>query len=228
MARRNKLMKFAEMLDFPNVYQVFDPTQPVILGNHGEIDLKGKWAQKHFNNNKPICLELACGRGEYSLGLARLFPDTNFIGLDVKGARIWKGATTALNEGLSNVAFLRTRIEIIEHLFAEEEISEIWITFPDPFIHKINRRLTSPNFLNRYKSLLQKEHTIHLKTDSIDLYEYTMEVMQSYPGINLMMNIADIYSEPDIWEPLKIKTYYEYMHLKASKKITYVRFSLAK
>lgn len=219
-------MKFAEMRDFPNVYQVFDPTQPIIVGNKGEIELKGRWAQEHFKNNKPICLELACGRGEYSLGLARMFPNVNFIGLDVKGARIWKGASTALNEDLQNVAFLRTRIEVIEEIFASEEISEIWITFPDPFIHKVNRRLTSPNFLNRFKSILQKDHTIHLKTDSIDLYDYTMEVMQTFEGIQLIMNNPDIYDDLELWEPLKIKTYYENMHLKAGKKITYIRFSL--
>ena len=147
MAGRNKLQKFAENLTFPNVYESFDLTKPQLTGLHGaEVDLRGKWASEHFGNDHPITLELACGRGEYTLDLARQYPDRNFIGVDIKGARIWRGAKTALAEGLDNAAFLRTRIEAISHFFAPAEVDEIWITFPDPCLKKgkENRRLTAP------------------------------------------------------------------------------------
>ena len=151
MSRRNKLQKFAELLTFPNVYENFDPENPQLIGLNGmPVDRKGKWKKEHFKNDFPITLELACGRGEYSLGLGRMYPERNFIGVDIKGARIWKGARIALEENLTNVAFLRTRIEQIALFFDPEEIDEIWITFPDPFLRKskANRRLTSCRFLS--------------------------------------------------------------------------------
>lgn len=229
MSKRNKLQKFAELLTFPNVFENFDAGQPQLTGNNGvALDLKGKWAADYFKNNRPITLELACGRGEYSLGLARLYPDRNFIGVDVKGARIWKGASIALDEGLHNVAFLRTRIEQIAYFFAPEEISEIWITFPDPFLKdsKSNRRLTSAPFLKEYRKILQKDGIVHLKTDSPELYEFTLETLQEDSKIELLYHDSDIYSQALPFSELELKTYYEARHLSEGRKIKYIRFQL--
>jgi len=230
MSRRNKLQKFAEVRTFHNVYQNFDSkeTQPLLLGAEGKVNLKGKWQSMHFGNKNPITLELACGRGEYTLDLARRYPDRNFIGVDVKGARIWKGAKIALDEDLSNTVFLRTRIELINPFFAANEIDEIWITFPDPFLkeRKIRRRLTAPNFLDRYRLLLKKGGLLHLKTDDPTLYEFTVETLEADPKATILYNKDDIYSEPLAFEELTTKTYYEKMHLEKGRKIKYVRFTI--
>ncbi len=230
MSRRNKLQKFAEILEFPNVYENYDTRRPELTGVGGKpADLKGRWAETHFGNAFPITLELACGRGEYSLGLSRLYPERNFIGVDVKGARIWRGAKTALEEGLSNVAYLRARIELIETFFAAQEIQEIWITFPDPFPQngKVNRRLTSPRFLERYRRLLAPGGLIHLKTDDPGLFVYTAEVVSATPGAKIQLQEDGIYSLNTLPLPeLEIKTYYERMHLRAGKAIKYLQFSL--
>ncbi|MCB0643425.1 MAG: tRNA (guanosine(46)-N7)-methyltransferase TrmB, partial [Phaeodactylibacter sp.] len=180
MSKRNKLYKFAEIQRFPNVFENFEPINPVLQGANGEIiDMKGKWLENYFKNDRPITLELACGRGEYTLGLARRYPERNFIGVDVKGARIWQGARIALEEDLQQVAFLRTRIEIIPQFFEPGEIDEIWITFPDPFVRnsKANRRLTAAPFLERYAKVLKPGGILHLKTDATDLYEFSLEVL---------------------------------------------------
>ncbi len=193
MSGRNKLQKFAEVLQMPNVYESFEPTKPELTGQGGtKVDLAGRWAAKHFGNDRPITLELACGRGEYTLDLARQYPDRNFIGVDVKGARIWKGAKTALAEGLDNAAFLRTRIEVISRFFAPGEVSEIWITFPDPFLKKgkENRRLTAAQFLRQYRQLLQPEGVVHLKTDSRDLYDWTHATFAGQPAIDVLYHTA--------------------------------------
>jgi tRNA (guanine-N7-)-methyltransferase len=229
MSKRNKLQKFAEMSEFPNVYENFDPANDILLHQGGqEIRMAGLWATQHFGNNQPLVLELACGRGEYSLGLARMYPDKNFIGVDIKGARIWKGATTAIAENLPNVAFLRTRIELITNFFNNQEIAEIWITFPDPFLRnsKSNRRLTSPYFLNYYKQLLAPGGVIHLKTDSPELYAFTLETLQTYPDAQIEVQNDDIYAAGLPIPELHIKTYYEKMHLSAGKTIKYIRFTL--
>lgn len=229
MSRRNKLQKFAELLTFPNVYENFDAKQPELTGQDSEIvDLKGRWGSAHFKNNQPITLELACGRGEYSLGLARTYPDRNFIGVDIKGARIWKGAKIALDEGLNNVAFLRTRIEQIALFFAPEEISEIWITFPDPFLKesKSNRRLTSPVFINEYRKILKQYGIVHLKTDEPNLYDFTLETLSDDPKVEILYHDDDIYAKALPFQELKLKTYYEQMHLSEGKKIKYVRFKI--
>ncbi len=229
MSKRNKLQKFAELLTFPNVFENFDAGQPQLTSENGEaLDWKGKWATGYFKNEQPITLELACGRGEYTLGLARLYPSRNFIGVDVKGARIWKGARIALAEGLQNVVFLRTRIEQIAYFFAPAEISEIWITFPDPFLKdsKSNRRLTSANFLKEYRKIQKKDGIVHLKTDSPELYEFTLETLQEDPKIQLLYHDSDIYSKPLPFPELELKTYYEAMHLSEGKTIKYVRFQL--
>jgi len=227
MSKRNKLQKFAELLTFPNVYENFDPKHPELIGKGGlPVSMKGQWAATHFKNDHPITLELACGRGEYTLGLARQYPDRNFIGVDIKGARIWKGAKTALEEKLTNAAFLRTRIEQIALFFAPEEISEIWITFPDPFLKKgkANRRLTAPPFLATYRKILRKDGVIHLKTDSPQLYAFTLEVLAAEENIHLLYHDDDIYATPLPMTELELKTYYEAMHLEDGRKIKYIRF----
>lgn len=229
MSKRNKLQKFAELLSFPNVYENYNPKAPQLTGLNGaEVDLKGLWQKQHFKNDFPITLELACGRGEYSLGLAKQYTERNFIGVDIKGARIWKGAQIALEEQLPNVAFLRTRIEQIALFFAPGEVDEIWITFPDPFLKKskANRRLTSPRFLNEYRKILKKNGLIHLKTDSPELYDFTMEVLTDYPHADLQYQDFNIYQKALPITELELKTYYERMHLEDKRKIKYIRFAL--
>ncbi|MDZ4679443.1 MAG: tRNA (guanosine(46)-N7)-methyltransferase TrmB [Saprospiraceae bacterium] len=229
MSKRNKLLKFAELLTLPNVYENFDPKLPELAGLNGQpADMKGHWASAHFGNTNPITLELACGRGEYSLDLARRYPSRNFIGVDVKGARIWKGAKIALGENLHHIAFLRTRIEQIALFFAPEEIDEIWITFPDPFLEnsKINRRLTAPNFLAEYRKILKPGGLIHLKTDSPELYEFTLDTLTAEPNVKLRYHNDDIYAQPLVLPELETKTFYERIHLSERKTIKYVQFGL--
>ncbi len=228
MAGRNKLQKFAEILAFPNVYENFDSAKLILTGANGVVvDMKNQWNAVHFGNDNPITLELACGRGEYALALGRMFPDRNFIGVDIKGARIHQGARVALEENLSNVAFLRTRIEFIEHFFAKDEVADIWITFPDPFLNesKSNRRLTSPIFLNKYKQILQKNGTVHLKTDSPVLYDFTLEILQNTEGSILEIADADFYSKPLIMKELEVKTHYEKKNI-ANSTMKYIRFKI--
>lgn len=230
MSQRNKLKKFADILRFPNVYENFNPLSPHLQnGDKIDIELKGKWNSHHFKKESKICLELACGRGEYTIALGEAYPDTHFIGLDIKGARIWQGASRALEAGLENVAFLRARIENIPAFFDRGEVSEMWITFPDPFLResKENRRLTSHNFLNRYIHFLHNDNIVHLKTDSPELYEFTMESLSSYPAATILENYDDIYSLPELPNPdLIYQTYYERMHLKNEKTIKYIKFHL--
>jgi len=225
----NKLQKFADLLTFPHVYENFSVKEDFLVGQHGvELQMKGKWNSDHFKNDQPITLELACGRGEYSVALGRMYPDRNFIGLDIKGARIWKGAKEALEEGLDNVAFLRCRIEMIHRFFEEDEVDEIWIIFPDPFLRegKSNRRLTSPRFLNQYKKLLKKGGIIHLKTDSPPLYEFTLESAEADSEIELLYHDDNIYNKELVMPELAFKTYYEHMHLEDNRLIKYVRMRL--
>lgn len=225
---RNKLEKFAQLLTYPNVYENRNPVQPQLTGQGGaEVDMKGQWAEKHFKNKQPITLELACGRGEYTVALARRYPDRNFIGVDIKGARIFKGATFALEDNLTNAAFLRTRIEQISLFFAPGEIDEIWITFPDPFKEnrKANRRMTGPRFLAGYRRFLAPEGIIHLKTDSQILYEYTLEVLEAEPDIILHHASADIDQAAYPTPELDIPTYYERKAREEGKPITYLSFS---
>lgn len=227
MATKNKLQKFAELLQMPHVYECFNFMQPELTGQGGaSIDLRSRWASDHFNNQHPITLELACGRGEYTLDLARQYPERNFIGVDIKGARIWKGAHIAQEEGLQNAAFLRSRIEAIEHFFAPEEVAEIWITFPDPFLKKgkSNRRLTSPYFLQAYQKILAPNGWIHLKTDSRELYNWTLETLAEQAAVEVDYHDHDIYAKPLPIPELATETYYERMHRDLGKTITYIRF----
>lgn len=229
MSKRNKLQKFAELLTFPNVYENFNPKEPGLVGENGApADLKGKWAEQHFGNTNPITLELACGKGDYTLGLARSYPDRNFIGVDIKGARIWKGAGIALKEELNNVAFLRTRIEQIALFFEPDEVAEIWITFPDPFLNekKAKRRLSSPRFIKEYRKILQQGGLVHLKTDDPTLYEYSLETIQEDAANHILYHNNDIYSGDLFIPELEIKTFYEKMHLSVGKKIKYIQFKI--
>ncbi len=229
MSQRNKLQKFAEVLSFPNVFENFDASNPSLAGENGEpVELRGKWAEAHFKNNNPITLELACGKGDYAIGLAQSFPERNFIGVDIKGARIWRGAKTALELGLPNVAFLRTRIEQIALFFEEKEVDEIWITFPDPFLRnsKSNRRLTSPMFLKHYRKILKPGGFVHLKTDDPTLFDFTLEVLQEEKDVRIVYQDHDIYAKPLPMPELEIKTFYEKQHLAIGRTIKYVRFTL--
>jgi len=193
-----------------------------------DFHLKGKWNELFFRNDNPIALELGCGKGEYTVGLARKFPDINFLGIDIKGARLWKGAGIAVAEGLTNVGFLRTRIELIESFFCEDEISEIWITFPDPQLKKRRnkKRLTGPRFLNSYNRFLKPGSLIHLKTDSRELYDYTNTLIE-FNGLELFESTDDLYSGSYSNDMLSIRTYYEEIFMDEGKKITYTCFSLS-
>jgi tRNA (guanine-N7-)-methyltransferase len=229
MSKRNKLEKFAEVLSFPNTFENFDHSEPSLLGKNGKpVDLKGKWAADYFRNDHPITLELACGRGEYTLALARTCPERNFIGVDIKGARIWKGARIALEEGLTNAAFLRTRIEQLNYFFEAGEVHEIWITFPDPFPRKskANRRLTAPNFLEVYRRVLAKDGLVHLKTDADSLYEFSLDTLRNDPRVHILYQDDDIYAKPLAYPELNHKTYYEHMHLEDGRTIKYLRFRI--
>ena len=229
MARKNKLRKFAEIRSFSNVFECYDPTQPVLVGKDMEpVDLKGRWREAHFRNDNPITLELACGAGEYTNGLARLFPDRNFIGVDVKGNRLHGGAREAVLEGIQNAAFLRTRIEVIDHFFAPGEVAEIWITFCDPFPRAIkeNRRLTSPFFHEKFRHFLQPGGLMHLKHDSDDFVKYSLESIENDPQAALLYQNLDIYAGEMPMPELSIKTLYEGKHLDAGKTIKYLRYTI--
>ena len=208
-----KLIRFAELETFDNVLQ--------FPGN-----IKGKWAE-FLKNENPIVLELACGKGEYAVGLGMLYPQKNFIGIDIKGNRIWVGAKKALENKLNNVAFLRIQIDHVNEYFSKAEVSEIWITFPDPQLRKskARKRLTHPKFLRLYQQFLKQGGYIHLKTDSPDLYEFTRRVIEMY-GCALHEDHEDLYGSELISEELKIKTHYESLDIARSNRIHYLCFSL--
>lgn len=225
MAKR-KLKKFREVAQMPNVFQNFSFHHPQLVNsNNQDVNMQGRWAE-HFGNHNPITLELACGRGEYTVGLARMYPDRNFIGLDIKGTRIWMGAKQALEEPLPNVAFVRTRIELIDHFFGPTEVSEIWITFADPFLGSSpNRRLTSPVFLERYRKICKPDSIIHLKTDDPTLFNYSVEVAQQQQlPINQLQE--HIYEHGTPQGPLAIRTYYEGLNISESNQIKYLQYRL--
>ena len=226
MSTRNKLKKFSELLGFHNVYENYNPKKPRLVASEGKtVDLKGCWASHHFENNLPITLELACGRGEYTLALSASNKERNYIGVDIKGARIWKGAKIALENDHKNVAFLRTRIEQIDLFFEQGEVNELWVTFPDPFLRKSksNRRLTSIPFLNRYKNILAKGSMVHLKTDDPTLYEFSLETFTEHPDYSILYSDDNIYNKLLPVPELSFKTYYEIMHLEEGKTIKYIQ-----
>jgi tRNA (guanine-N7-)-methyltransferase len=194
----------------------------------GDFPLRGKWNSEVFKNDHPLVLELGCGKGEYSVGLAEKYPNKNFIGVDIKGARFWRGAKTAIDEGLHNVAFLRSQIELVDHLFAENEVDEIWITFPDPQIKykRTKHRMTNPEFLERYKHILKKDGYIHLKTDSEFMHGYTLGLLQGR-GHEILYSNHNIYRNEGAPEEVTgIQTFYEKQYLEVNKPITYIRFKI--
>ena len=211
------------MAEFSNVFQ------PTFEELKTGFSIKGKWMSDIFKNNNPLVLELGCGKGEYSVGLASKYPNKNFLGIDVKGSRMWKGASDALNERMSNVAFLRTRIEFIEYCFAENEVDEIWITFPDPQIKKkrAKNRLTHPKFLRLYSSIMQDNGLIHLKTDSQFLHGYTLGIIEGHQHF-LEDAEHDVYNAVLERENMDIKTHYEKLFLEKNMPISYLRFRLKK
>ena len=210
---QKKLKRFTEIKTFSNVLEYPE-------------NMQGKW-NEFFRNNNPVILELACGKGEYTVGLAQLYPHKNFIGVDIKGNRLWAGAKTALDKKLANVAFLRTQIDKINQYFTKDEIEEIWITFPDPYLRKskARKRLTHPKFLRLYKQFLKTNGLIHLKTDSPDLYHFTKTVIELY-DLKIASDINDLYKSSTISEELKIKTHYESLDIAKSNTIFYLCFTL--
>jgi tRNA (guanine-N7-)-methyltransferase len=223
MAKR-KLKKFAEVSSFKNCFfQSFEQWK-------GEgLPLRGKWRKEYFKNENPIVLELGCGKGEYTVGLAKRYPEKNFIGVDIKGNRIWTGAKAAIENNMDNVAFIRTRIDFIESCFSEHEVDEIWITFPDPQPQKTRTRsrLTNMMFINRYKKIMKPQGIIHLKTDSEPFYDYTREVVAEN-GMKLLDATNDLYADPSQRDEAltNIKTYYEKLFSEKGFKICYLKFEI--
>ena len=223
MGSKNKLKRFRENEQFENVIQ---PSREDLTDNL--FELKGRWSQDFFKNEHPIVLELGCGKGEYTVELARQNPGKNFIGVDIKGARFWRGAKTAIEEGLENVAFVRTQIELIEYVFASGEVSEIWITFPDPQIKykRTKHRLTNTEFLQRYKNILNQDGVMHLKTDSEFMHGYTLGLLHG-EGHEVMYAHHDIYSNEYSPKAVTgIQTFYEKQYLEKGKPITYIQFKI--
>lgn len=221
MGSKNKLKRFRENETFANVLQ---PTREALIAN--TFELKGQW-NTFFGNDNPLVVELGCGKGEYTVALAKAHPEFNFIGIDIKGARFWRGAKTAVEENLPNVAFVRTQIELIEHVFGDEEVSEIWLTFPDPQLKykRTKHRLTNPDFLTKYKNILRQKGVVHLKTDSSFLHGYTLGVLQGL-GIRPIMAHHDVYKYVHApKEVIDIQTFYEAMYLSQDIPITYLKFS---
>ncbi len=223
MGSKNKLKRFRENDTFGNVIQ---PSREQLM--QGDFPLKGNWARDFFKNNHPIVLELGCGKGEYSVSLAERFPEKNFIGIDIKGARFWRGAKTAVESGIRNVGFLRTQIELIEYAFAANEVDEIWITFPDPQIKykRTKHRMTNADFLQRYQKILKKDGLVHLKTDSEFMHGYTLGLLHGLGHEVLYANHNIYHNEGSPAEVLEIQTHYEKLYLEKNKPITYIRFKI--
>lgn len=227
---KNKLRKFEEMRGFGCVLQY-----PYAELEAKGFDMRGSWREQFFDNSNPVVLELGCGKGEYTVGLARRFPDCNFIGIDIKGARMWTGACQARDLGLKNAAFIRTNIELLDRFFAPGEVDRIWITFPDPQMKKARKRLTGTNFLNLYRKVMREGGTVNLKTDSPFLYTYTRE-MALANGIPLIADTPDLYASVEAGAPLppgvtpdimQIRTFYEQQWLARGLSIKYIAFPLA-
>lgn len=221
---KGKLAKFADMEKYENVFQY-----PFSVIENTPFEMKGRWRELYFHNDHPIVLELGCGKGEYTVELARLFPDMNFIGVDIKGARMWTGATQALNDGMKNVAFLRTHIELIDRFFAQDEVQEIWLTFSDPQMKNPRKRLTSTSFMTRYRHFLVDNGILHLKTDSNFLFTYT-SLMVERNALPLLFRTDDLYHtegiDSDIVRILGIQTHYEKMWMERGLNIRYMKWRL--
>ena len=220
---KNKLKRFKENETFSNVVQ---PTREEVMS--GTFALQGKWNSEFFKNDQPLILELGCGKGEYSVGLAERFPNKNFIGIDVKGARFWRGAKTAEEAGMKNVGFLRSQIELIDHLFGDGEVDEIWITFPDPQIKykRTKHRMTNAEFLQLYKKILKPDGVVNLKTDSEFMHGYTLGLLHGQGHEVLYANHNIYKNEGAPSEVTEIQTFYEQQYLEVNKAITYIRFKI--
>lgn len=223
MGSKNKLKRFRENETFTNVFQ---PTRKELVNQN--YALKGNWNATYFKNSNPLVLELGCGKGEYSVALAKKYPNKNFIGIDIKGARFWRGAKTAIEENIPNVAFIRTQIELIDYVFAENEVDEIWITFPDPQIKykRTKHRMTNSVFLQKYKKILKKEGIVNLKTDSEFMHGYTLGLLHG-EGHEVLYANHDVYKQEGSPKDVTgIQTFYEIQYLEQNKPITYIRFKI--
>jgi tRNA (guanine-N7-)-methyltransferase len=216
---KKKLIHFRENLSFPYLFQ------PNYNDLYPGYSMQSKWNELFFGNDHPIILELGCGKGEYTVGLAAKYQEKNFMGIDWKGARLWRGCKTVSEKGLTNVGFIRTQVDHIEQVFAPGEISEIWITFPDPQVRKERRRLTAPFFLDKYKNILSVKGIIHLKTDDAFFYEYTLDVIRKF-NFKLLWFTDDLYHSGTSDDVVSIQTYYENRWLEMGKKIYYLKFQL--
>ncbi len=219
MGNKNKLAKFAEGASFPNMFQ---PKYEEVKDTYV---MQGKWRSNFFKNEHDLVLELGCGKGEYSVGLGRNYPNRNFIGVDIKGARMWRGCKTSVEEGLKNVAFLRQKIQLIANMFAKDEVDEIWITFPDPQPKVEKRRLTSPQYMERYAKILKPGGIINFKTDSEALFDYTLEMIEEYAH-ELIVSVKDLYSAEGYDEVKSIKTHYEKLFNDQGHDINFMQFRL--
>jgi len=223
LGSKNKLKRFNENETFSNVFQ---PTRDALVKSN--YKLKGHWRSEVFKNNKPLVLELGCGKGEYAVALAKKYPNINFVGIDIKGARFWRGAKTAIEDNIPNVAFLRTQIELIDHAFAENEVDEIWITFPDPQIKykRTKHRMTNATFLERYKQILKPKGVVNLKTDSEFMHGYTLGLLHG-AGHNVLYANHNVYKQEGSPEDVtNIQTFYESQYLEQNKPITYIKFQI--
>lgn len=225
MSKKNKLQKFEENKSFDNLFQYsYERIQ------EEGFPLRGKWRSDFFHNDHPIVLELGCGKGEYTVGLARVHPDINYIGIDIKGARMWRGLTQTREENLDNVAFIRARIDQIEHFFGPNEVDEIWVTFPDPHPGEGERnarhRLTSPEFLERYRKITKPDSVLNLKTDSPIMYEFTLHDVIEKQHLPLFYASDDLYATDDPMEVKTIRTFYEQMWLDQGLTIKYLKFGM--
>ncbi|HEY5687891.1 MAG TPA: tRNA (guanosine(46)-N7)-methyltransferase TrmB [Yeosuana sp.] len=223
MGSKNKLKRFRENETFKNVFQ---PTRDDLVNN--QFLIKGSWNEVYFKNDNPLILELGCGKGEYTVALAKKYPNKNFIGVDIKGARFWRGAKTAVEEELINVAFLRTQIELIDYAFSHNEVDEIWITFPDPQIKykRTKHRMTNTSFLTKYKAILKPEGVVNLKTDSEFMHGYTLGLLHGAGHEVLYANHNVYKQEGSPEEVTSIQTFYESQYLEQNKAITYIRFKI--
>ncbi|MFV0365932.1 MAG: tRNA (guanosine(46)-N7)-methyltransferase TrmB [Mangrovibacterium sp.] len=217
---KNKLKKFAEMDTFAHVIQA-----PMHNPWQDDHEMKGQWNKSFFKNDKPIVLELGCGKGEYAVSLAKKIPEKNFIGIDIKGSRMWKGAKDAFTEGIDNVGFLRTSIEIVHKFFAKDEVSEIWITFPDPQMKSTRKRLTATNFMAKYREFLKPDGIINLKCDSNFQYQYTLEMVKAN-ALEIVANTNDLYHSDLLNDILSIQTFYEKQWRERGIDIKYLAFKL--